>query len=267
MTAPNVLYYGDNLDILRHHIGAESVDLIHPVMMAALNDVVDRTPYYTAMMQASATMAALIGGFLLTFGISHSREVQTMLRRTEAHERRRTQLTLDNKEIRSNLEELKEYFATQVESFTERSLAINNEPVSDNEKSILFGALKAEIERVGSATVTRLKEGEEKATRTEQKAKDLNSESRDILAEMKDVTSPVQIIRLGVGSVAITLIAGMIFPMIILFIGLETVPISVQWFFLFIAVLSILVTIGIFIRIMYLNREYSAKLGQLLDAT
>src|SRR5215216_5388045 len=29
MTAPNVLYYGDNLDILRHHVGSESVDLVY----------------------------------------------------------------------------------------------------------------------------------------------------------------------------------------------------------------------------------------------
>src|SRR5215210_8521555 len=29
MTAPNTLYYGDNLDILRHHVPSESVDLIY----------------------------------------------------------------------------------------------------------------------------------------------------------------------------------------------------------------------------------------------
>jgi len=29
MAAPNTLYYGDNLDILRHHIGAETVDLVY----------------------------------------------------------------------------------------------------------------------------------------------------------------------------------------------------------------------------------------------
>ena len=29
MTAPNALYYGDNLDILRHHIPSESVDLVY----------------------------------------------------------------------------------------------------------------------------------------------------------------------------------------------------------------------------------------------
>jgi len=27
--APNALYYGDNLNILRHHIGAETVDLVY----------------------------------------------------------------------------------------------------------------------------------------------------------------------------------------------------------------------------------------------
>ena len=29
MTAPSALYYGDNLDILRHHIGADTVDLVY----------------------------------------------------------------------------------------------------------------------------------------------------------------------------------------------------------------------------------------------
>jgi len=29
MTTPNALYYGDNLNILRHHIGAETVDLVY----------------------------------------------------------------------------------------------------------------------------------------------------------------------------------------------------------------------------------------------
>jgi len=29
MTGPNTLYYGDNLDILQHHIGAETVDLVY----------------------------------------------------------------------------------------------------------------------------------------------------------------------------------------------------------------------------------------------
>ena len=29
MTAPNTLFYGNNLDTLRHHIGAETVDLVY----------------------------------------------------------------------------------------------------------------------------------------------------------------------------------------------------------------------------------------------
>lgn len=29
MTTPNLLYYGDNLDVLRRHVKNESVDLIY----------------------------------------------------------------------------------------------------------------------------------------------------------------------------------------------------------------------------------------------
>ncbi len=29
MTERNTLYYGDNLDILRHHVASESVDLVY----------------------------------------------------------------------------------------------------------------------------------------------------------------------------------------------------------------------------------------------
>jgi hypothetical protein len=215
-----------------------------PASQEGQQQVEDRTHYYTALMQASATMAALLGGFLLTFGTAHARSVQRSLRRYETVNTEIHNLIAEGKRYGRIMERLDDRYDERLAELEAKEkspfLRFRRRFRQPDRDELL---LRAAQDVSAQETLDELNAINEQLR---QDATRLEIDNQNVTRDLAETVIPNRVLGLAAVIIGIILVTGMIAPMFVLFIGQENVGDGIEALLFGLAVVGLIITVALF---------------------